>query len=306
VVESSSIVISDEQEEVLRLLQQDYLTVNQIAQRRNTSNKAVYKILSKLKKKGLFRGGLKQGVEKSGVTNIHQQKSSNMIRLHNEQFNIQIQFKGNSFIDKEGQRITIDNNTVSINRDSIDIYSNQSFYGKDVDEVEKKAVTYWDRIFNILENDLNVLFLKDRKHNIKRVRAHYSETNNEMAKVANKEGEKISIKTTEDGKEWLKVDNSLNLNEMETVHPKTAKEDMREVIQPFFTELRANPYFLRDFKVAMIDVKDSILLIGKLQAQGAELMKETAAATLNIMKLITPAEDKKEQLQPQSRADYIG
>lgn len=297
-------IISEHQNEVLWLVTEEHLTEKEIAQRYKISTRAIRKTIKKLKDKGLISLS-KQGVGGSyhflKQTKKGLQSSGNLIRLHDEQFKIKIKTPENRI----KTRIEIENNKCLLWKNSIDIYSNQSFYGKDEDEAERKSIDYWDRIFNILENDLNILFLKDRKQNIKRVRAHYSETDNEMAKEANKEPkQKITLKAEEDGKEWLKVDNSLNLNEIETVHPKTAKEDMKEVIRPLFTELRANPYFLRDFRVAMTDVKDSIVLMAKLQTQGAELMKETAAATLNIVRLITPV--KEEIIEDKKKPEYIG
>ena len=48
----------------------------------------------------------------------------------------------------------------------------------------------------------------------------------------------MRVYTTEDHKLWFTIDNSLNLHEAETQHPKTAKHDMQEVVRPFFNDMR--------------------------------------------------------------------
>lgn len=288
----AGVVVSANQQETLELLKNG-LTNKQIAQRRHISERAVRKTIKKLKDNGLFSTGNEGGGSYS--FNLLPQKNENLIRLHNEQFKIKA--KGL----EAGKRIEIDGNKIHIWKNSIDVYSNQSFFGASVDEAEKKSIAYWDRLFSIIENDFNIIIRKDRKHNIRRVRAHYAETNNEIARKANKEGDKISLKAAEDGKEWLKADNSLHLHEIETVHPTTAKEDMKEVIRPFFDELRANPYFLQDIRAALIDVKDSIIFVSKQHAETAVALNAISQA----FKAILPEKPEEPRLSKE-KPDYFG
>jgi hypothetical protein len=228
---------SKKQADIYHLLVNENLTPKQIAIRRQTTLKAVYNIIYRLRQKGLIQ---KTGTFR-GVT-ITDSSRFEPIRLHNQQFHINILYKDKRYKDyiKESNIINIDGNTLNLYNDSLDIYSNTSFYGKDPSDATARSFNYWNRIFRKIENQLNIIIIKDRVQNIKLVRSHYAEINNELARNSIDTGDKIQVRTTSDGKVWFLIDNSFNLHEAETVHSKTSKRDMEESIQPFFNDLRDN------------------------------------------------------------------
>jgi len=75
------------QKEILHLLTDEFLTIKQIAQRRNVSLQAIYKIVAKLKKKGAFDGGLNK------VRKVQSTHNKSDVRLHGQEFNIKILFQ---------------------------------------------------------------------------------------------------------------------------------------------------------------------------------------------------------------------
>ncbi len=242
--------LSKEQEDVLYLLTNEFLTPKKIAIRRNTSFQAAYKTIKKLKEKGALNNRL-EGVEKIEGTF---QPPTNQIRLHAQEFNIKLLFKDqryNELLDKSNIEY-IDGNTIKLYSNSIEIYSAHIFMGEDVQSATSKSIHYWNRFFIKLEDYFNVILMKNRYQNIKLVKAHYSEINNELAKDYEVKGDKIKIFTRDDGKLWFLIDNSFNLHEIETVHPKTSKQDMGDVIKPYFNDLRENKHFLPSEVVNMI------------------------------------------------------
>jgi len=231
--------------EILSLLTNEFLTPKAIAQRRKTKIRTVYNIIKNLGKKGLLNTKKcttpkKQGLLPPPLNRLGQDKHS--IRLHNQQFRILILNKDIRYLNqlKKSDYLNIDGNTVQLSKNSLNIYSNASFYGKSPNEATEQSFSYWNRFIVRLENDLKISLLKSRSQNIKLVRSHYSEINNELAKECNLKSNKIKVYTREDNKLWFMIDNSLNLNEAETVHPESSKRDMEETVQPFFQDLRSN------------------------------------------------------------------
>jgi len=243
--------LTNAEQEVLTLLTQEFLTPKKIATRRRCTKQAISKIIKKLRKKGLINQ-FSEEVDKSrptcqplnsyGYQNIPSFPVEHQIRLHGQEFNIKILYKDQRYkkILEKSNTINIDGNTIRLYRNSIEIYSGQSFYADDPQKATAISFQYWNRLFAKLENDLKLILIKPRAQNIKLVNQHYSEINNELAEECEKKAEKVRVYTTDDGKLWFLIDNSFNLHEAETTHPQTSKQDMGDVIKPFFNDLRDN------------------------------------------------------------------
>jgi len=224
------------EKEILHLISDEFLTIKQVAQRRQTSIQAVYKILNILKRKGAYNGGLKQ-VEKIEPT-INQRD----IRLHGQEFNIKIIWQDNKYQEllEKSNILFIDSNTIRLYKNSIEIYSGQSFYGKSADESEKVSLEYWNRFFTRLEHSLRVILIKPRSRNIRIVNQHYARGDSELCDNARKQGERIWIHAEEDGKLCFITDDSFGFREDEAVHPKTSKPDRKAI------DKQVNDWRLRD------------------------------------------------------------
>jgi len=221
------------QKEILILLTQEFLTVKQIANRRQTSQEAVYQQIRKLKKLGILNNQYKV-LDKTLPTT---QETS--IRLHGEEYNIKVLWRTDKYKELVGKVINIDGNTVKIHRDTINIFSNYSFYGSTAQKCDVKAMKYWTRFIRRLESDFKVILLKNRSQNIKRVAQHYADEVNGIAVSAHKENRRIRLYATEDGKLWFETDKSYSI-EGETRHKETASEDMDEVVSRMMNDWRDN------------------------------------------------------------------
>ena len=231
--------LTNAEQEVLSYLSDDFLTIKKIAIRRRCGVRAVQKIVKKLKDKGILNSAF-QKVRKNRPT--CEPICNHSIRLHSQEFNIKILYKDQRYkkLLEKANTINIDGNTIRLYRNSIEIYSGQSFYADTAQKATVKSFKYWNRLFAKLENDLKLILIKPRSQNIKLVNQHYSEINNELAQECEKKADKIRVYTTDDGKLWFLIDNSFNLHEAETLHPQSSKHDMADTVRPFFNDLRDN------------------------------------------------------------------
>ncbi len=277
------------EKEVLHLLTKEFLTPKQIAIRRKTSDKAVYKIISKLKKKGVYLG-----LNKRGNTIQPTPKRLEECRLHGQQLHINILYKDKRYKDyiKKSNKIPIHGNTIMLYPNTIEIYSNTSFYADDEDKATFKSIRYWQKIIRILENDLNVILIKSRKNNIKLVQHHYADINNEIAKDCNNKADKIRIYAQEDGKLCFMIDNSFNLHEAETTHPITAKQDYKSFKKQINDWRTNNPPTLSE--------------IMHLVNEMATTNKETASGLNAVVQLLRPKENIGPERKIKERPKYIG
>ncbi len=278
--------------EVLHLLTKEFFTINQIAIRRKTGLSAIYKIRRKLIEKGALT--INNQIGQNFQSTIGK-RTKKQIRLHGQEFNIQILFKDHRYssISKKSNLLSIDGNTVRLYKNSLEIYSGQSFYADDVQKATSSSMHYWSRFFTRVEHELNVIILKPRYQNIKLVNHHYSEIANELSEEAERKGYKIRVYTTDDCKLWFTIDNSFNLHEAETIHPESAKQDMEEVIKPFFNDLRDNK-------------PPTLSKIMELMHQHIEINKETASGLNSIVSFLESQIPKKISLKMGKPPEYIG
>jgi predicted DNA-binding protein YlxM (UPF0122 family) len=289
--------LTPKQKQILDIITTSNLTPKQIAQRRGITKQALYRILRELKKKGVLSKMFTKSNAPSNTSLYTKPKDLNTpkqgIRLHGEEFNIKILSQKPNYqkIKAQGNIIKIDNNTIRLYNGSIEVYSGQSFMGKDVQEANFKAIAYWNRLFIRLENLLNITILKDRKNNIKKVKEHYADINNEIATECEKTGDKLQIKDQKDNKVAYLVDNSWNLKEFESIHPQKAKQDMEKAEKHFHDWRNNNP-----------PTNSEIMTLIKELALS---QKDTSNSLLAVIKLITPPNYPKEDV-PKGKIDYIG
>jgi len=256
------------EKEILKDITLDFLTFDEIVDRRQCSKEAVYKIIRRLKQKGLITGSF-QSVESVESTNLSDNTFSNKMRLHAQEFNIKIISKTNKYFQSKqrGNTIQIDGNTIRLFNDSIEIYSGQSFFEKDEQTATGRSLAYWNRFIARLEHELGVVLIKPRVQNITLVNQHYAETNSDIAKDCLDKKEKIKIITLDDGKVWFTIDNSWNLKERECIHPETAKQDSEAVSKQLNDWRLNNPPTNSEIsdnlnKASQIVIKNQELLIG--------------------------------------------
>jgi len=182
-------------------------------------------------------------------------------------------------IRKAGNRITLDNNTITLHPRTLNIYSKQEFKGDAVEKVDFIAENYWEPFFRMLENKLSIVILKEGRHNIRLCRVHYADVHNNIAEEMRNNKQKLKIYDYIDGRLRLITDFS-NLNdELETLHPEKASEDMLRIKKQLNDFMNNNPP--TNTELAII-VKSSL----NLQIQTQEQLKITALSLQSVSKQI--------------------
>lgn len=286
------------EKETLQLYTQEFLTPKQIAKRRGLAQSTIRNQLASLRRKGYLTKGNRQ----------HQQVPSCMphevvtkkLRLHGEEFHVKILNTSTPFLRRLGREkdLFLDGSRVRLSKDSLRVWSGMSFWGDSVEQVESAARDYWLRFFSSLEHELNVLLLKPRSKNIRRVKHHVAEVGNELAVDVNARKERLRVSGS-DGMEWLLVDASFGFNELETVHPLRASSDMRDVVIPFFNDLRDN-------KVSLPSIMEREA--AELRGVVFELSKALSVTHQQLQMVISLVSPMKpsDGLQDASLADYYG
>jgi len=234
---------------ILDMLLEQGKSVQSISKHQKTSRTAVYKTIKQLKKKGYLASNFREGLQNGdGVGDSPPQckpcttkGQHHQIRLHGQEFNITILYDSQRYkkTRQKKQVMHIEGNTLRLFEKKIELYAARhlSFYGDTAKEATSVSINYWNRIFTRIESTLNIIIIKGMATKIREVKAHYAEIDNELAEDCLRKSKKIHVKG-EDGREWLLVDNSWQLRELETIHSETALDDMQEVVQPFFNDLR--------------------------------------------------------------------
>lgn len=312
----------------LTLLQRqvlDLLTVKgcwpaEVSRRLKISKPAVSKHITALRKMGFLGSSIGKGVNyrctPQGVGH-----NVNLLRLHAEQLLIKLIISSNKYDTARlrASSVSIDGNRVVFYRDSIVVFSYQSFYGVDALACDAEASAYWVRFLHRLENLYGVLLLKERKENFKRVKAHYAEMNNELARGFRKKNQSVRFFGSKDGKEWLVFDDSKGLDEMEATHtatvkePREAREDI-ELMQAFFNDLRDHPGGLPSDQARLIQAQGIALgRITSLLEQQATLGVQTAASVQavamvleSLLKAQNPGSGEPAAKEDAKKPDYFG
>lgn len=257
------------EKEILHLLHIECLTPSEIAKRRNVSKPAISKTLRRIKDKGFMNVGLKRlthgGVTSEPLTKDHP------FRLHGQRFYIEILDKTEGFLKKirqVGKGVEyIEGNYVTYNENFIQVLGKKDFWAENPTEAEAQSLEYWTKFILKLEQKFKVVLLKDGYENIRYTKSgEFAETNNELARDFNNRKDKLQVRGTEDNKVWLIVDNSFNLNEMETTHSKFSMDDAIKVSDHFND--------IRDFPV--MKPSEISQIVGELSRNVEELSKHQA------------------------------
>lgn len=284
------------QKETLDLSIDDFLTPKQIALRRGVSVRAVYKTFNILQKKGYNLTGKKRFTKKGVGLEPH------AIRYHGIRLHIQILWKDQKYKKFINKIQEIDGNTIQTYRNALEIHILHSFEGKDENEATAKGIDYITKLLRIVESKLKIILIKNRSQNIKILRHHYSEVNNELAKDCEVRGDRIKIYAQEDGKLWFTIDNSFNFHEMETQHPETAKEDMI-LMRKHFNDIRFNnPPTNSEIMVYFAQFL-------KISTDIAKHQKDTTGVLLQLLTILKdffPQTSKEPEETNKKGADYFG
>lgn len=265
--------LSKEQQEIIYYLTQEFKTPLQIANIRRTSDKAVYKTISKLKKKGILKGVEKHSIIGGVGNSIKPISNEKEYRLHALSFKINIINSSERYLNilKIRNKDELDQNTLMLYDDFIIIYLNKDFYSNIPNICYNKAMDYVMRFIVMLENNYKIILKKGKQYNLKQFRGEIAKTNDIYAKKCNINKEKVKIYDDE-GVLRLLVDNSFNLNELEAVSKDNHLNDINKIHKH------------KDLLKELI-LNDNLLNPIELQEKIQEIIKIQEHTTVQILKL---------------------
>ncbi len=138
----------------------------------------------------------------------------------------------------EGQRILVKDRKVWLLNKAIIIYDTASYFAEAALDAKSKAIATHLSIIKHIERLLHTSFLVGSDYKFKVSSQHYALIYNALAKQYNEAGEKLEIRTAKGA--WLLIDDSYNMQELETIHPTTAMTDNKKVLS-FFNSLKDHP-----------------------------------------------------------------
>jgi DNA-binding transcriptional ArsR family regulator len=140
----------------------------------------------------------------------------------------------------DGQRIEHKGHKIWLTNKSIILYDKNSYFAKEAGVAKSRAIYNFIQKIKSLEHLLKADFTikAGTQYKFKVSRQHYALVKNALARQYNEANEKLEV-YTEKGL-WFLIDNSFNLDEVETVHPETAETDNKK-IQDFFNSVKEQP-----------------------------------------------------------------
>ena len=133
-------------------------------------------------------------------------------------------------------RIIINDRKVWLGKDRIVVFENKSFYSSNAVSSKRLAVFSLLETLKKLESKLEINL---RPYGFQASREHFGLIKNELARQCNRNGEKIHIRDDIEG-EWLWIDDSESLNELETGGIKAVGNNLG--IQKWYNDLKKHKF----------------------------------------------------------------
>jgi hypothetical protein len=156
-------------------------------------------------------------------------------------------------------RIVVNNHKVWLGKSTITIYESKSFYADNSIQSRKFAVI---TLLEVLEALESLLKINLRPYIFKPTREHYSMIKNDLARQYNRNNEKMIIHDDLEG-DWLWIDDSESLNELETKNIVRSKQ-----VQDWWNDNKKH-----DFKVTPSFLLENLNKVIEVQNNDRELTK---------------------------------
>ena len=170
-----------------------------------------------------------------GLRNWH--KREELLKQHGFKFKPLKIFGGGQQMEFRGRKVWLTNK-------SLIIFEKSSFMADTSIEARKHAVSTFLRIIKSFERYIRANLTCGGQYQFRVSRQHYSLIKNALAQQYDEQGKKLHVYTGNGL--WLLIDNSYNLHETETVHPRTADKD-NEKVQDFFNGIKRYEGFTPEF-----------------------------------------------------------
>jgi len=176
-----------------------------------------------------------------------------------------------------GQKLEFKGRKIWLTDKSIIIYEKSSYLADTSKESQERAIQDMLALMKSLEKHLQANFKTGRYYKFKVSRQHYSLVKNALAQQYDKEGNKLQV-YNEDGL-WFLIDNSFNLHEAETVHPKTSVDDNKKV-QDYFNGVKKLENYTPQFVVnSMQGIQNNQIIFAENMKSHIKAIQDVGNAT---------------------------
>ena len=175
---------------------------------------------------------------------------------------------------KNVYQIIINNKKVWLSHRKVTIYEIKDFNGIDAIESRKLAINEMVKDLDTLKNTLNINF----NYGFETAREHYSMIHNELARIYNEKKEKMIIRD-DLNKEWLWIDFSDGINELETDKLINSKQ-----VQVWWNDNKKH-----DFKVTPSFLIETMNKLAESQINMEDKLNYVAINQVSHVKLIEKA-----------------
>lgn len=229
-------MVSHQDQEILRLYDDERLTQKQIAYRLEIDQSTISRILKKLRKIHVGKGMHK----KRDVVNIH---NSTLWRYHALEFTISPYYfyPRYGIIRKErGTWFTHREWRIKLHEKNVELKLRRGFEFVHEDKLESMSMAEesLNRTLFEISNSCGFQYEKEGRISIRLNKQHLAKTNSPMAKA--QKGQYMQVKGI-DGKVWFLIDRSKGLPEHEYCHTGRLSEDSHTT-EAFLDDLRENPH----------------------------------------------------------------
>jgi len=237
------------------------------------SERNIQYFLARIKQKGIELSERSQGGDTPP-----KEPPSHPKRLHGQMFSVKILYYGPYYrkVRDRGNIELFGDFKVHLHKASITLYCLRDFVAGTAIEAHKDSLEWLVKTLSFLERRWHIMLLKDGYQNIKECRAHYAEMQNELGRHASEHHDRLNLKAKEDNKVWLSTDRSFSFDELETLHPHTARHDMDEVVYPWLTRLRSDPFSFEKMIYIQEGLQSNVSQIISIMQQLARLFGEAA------------------------------
>ncbi|HEB47324.1 MAG TPA: ArsR family transcriptional regulator [Candidatus Pacearchaeota archaeon] len=193
-----------------------------------------------------------------------------------------------------GQRIIFRKKKVHLTNKSIIIYDRASYYTENAIRAQGLALIKILYLVKALEQRLQArnYFSIKGKYMLKVTRQHHALIKNALAIIYNKPVRK-KLEVSDEKGQWLLIDNSWNLNELECIHPETSVPDadgMRKVMNSFKkTDFHiTSEYIIENFWELQGMMKKS----SETQMMTGQVMQQMEKNLIHLTKIVMKGGDK--------------
>jgi len=190
-------------------------------------------------------------------------------------------FGGGESLEFNGRKVHLTNN-------SIIIYEKESYIADLARDAKSSAVYHFLKLVRALESHLKANFSMQGQYKFKVTRQHYALVKNALAKQYDEEGKKLEVYSGNGL--WFLIDNSYNLKEAETVHPKTADLD-NEKVQNFFNSLKTQPMTTKEIHSNFSELRDMMKTSSENQIMLGQVLQQMEKNVARVIKKVGENQD---------------